>query len=497
MNRAARRIVRDLDQWLSSHAATRYPAEAKWLSGPDARHCLENLFHARENWLNSPDPTWWRSGDPHRLLIDTAGPRLTDVHGLSEHGVTILRALFDFLDDTDRFHPASTRTATLHKELTRAAAKYPSAMADESTWRLAKRIFTAIIAEDVDTTDDTAIDAWTAEFSKAPADRRRTVLGDLTDRQPELLIAEFAIRDSQVAAIAPGAPIPEQFRHHHPDRCPDCTSSAYPAISLPTVDELAAAARTSTLLRQLVACGRWADTGRKVTKQANPTPADTRSLAADLGLDTPDSLKNPPDHLLLARRWRLALDLDVLRLHRTVVVPGPALRSAEQALDATADPQQTLDLYQELFDAAVTDPTHPGRSPIPPELDELLRPLAPRALGELYRQNRPTDLHNLIEKLLYDHDLPSADPTLETFVRARTRHGLLAAAEAGAVTVTVPEDAEVDDLQRRSAAALGEPIWAVFPIPDTQIDLTHLGRYIVRENLLAEGLTAPLLEPAH
>src|SRR6266496_4353862 len=94
--------------------------------------CLELLLEARHNWLNSPDPTLWKTGDAHRLLIDTAAPRLTALRGLTEHGATALRMLVDFLDETDRFHPGSMRAAALRRELDRAAAKFPAAMADES-----------------------------------------------------------------------------------------------------------------------------------------------------------------------------------------------------------------------------------------------------------------------------------------------------------------------------------------------------------------------------
>lgn len=69
------------------------------------------------------------------------------------------RAYFDFLEDTDRFHSASMRTAAPLKELGRAAAKFPAAMADRSRWRLAKAVFTAILAEGVDESDDAAVAA--------------------------------------------------------------------------------------------------------------------------------------------------------------------------------------------------------------------------------------------------------------------------------------------------------------------------------------------------
>jgi hypothetical protein len=304
-----------------------------WLPNGNAVCCLEVLLEARENWLNSPDPTLWKSGDAHRLLIDTAAPRLTDAYRLTEYGPTVLRVLVDFLDDSDRFHPASMRIAVLRKELDRATAKFPAAMADEAVWRLAKRIFVAMRADGVDLADSAAVDAWAAAFSVAPTGRRQAVLGVLLDRQPELLACQFVIRGSQVAAIAPGVPVPQQLRRHDPVTCPDCLDAPVnPPVALAPINELADAARESALVRKMVVCGRWAGSGRVVTRQGFPSAADTRSLAGALGVEVGDSFRDPRDHLGLIRGWRPALDIDILRLHRTTVVAGRALAALERAV---------------------------------------------------------------------------------------------------------------------------------------------------------------------
>lgn len=100
-----------------------------WLPDEDAVCCLELLLQAREDWLGSPDPTPWRTGHAHRLLVDTRGA------------------------PTDR------------------------------CVRLVKRIFTAMRADGVDLTDGDTVDAW-AEFSTASPDRRYAGVGVLFDRQP-------------------------------------------------------------------------------------------------------------------------------------------------------------------------------------------------------------------------------------------------------------------------------------------------------------------------
>lgn len=502
LNRAAVRIVRDVREWLSDQTSNDAAVPADWQPGGNAVGSLEMLLQARQDWLNCPDPTLWRTGDAHRLLIDVAAPRLTNVHKLTEHGPAVLQILFDFLDATDRFHPASTRVVTLRKELGRASAKFPAAMADESVWRMAKRVFTAALADGVDPDDDDAVDRWAATFNAAPADRRRAVLGALLDRQPELLTAQFVIRDSQVAAIAPGAPIPPELRRHDPDTCPDCsTTPVNPPIALPADSELAAAARTSTLLRNMLACGRWATGGRGVTKHGFPSPANTRSLAAALGIEVADSVRDPRDHLGVLRTWWSALDADVVRLHRTEVIAGPALAALEQAMAGTAGPDHTLGVWKDIADIAVTGPTRrdtsDGRTA---ELAEFCRPWGPRALGELYRADAVVDVVDLVDALVTEYHGPAANEMLAMMVGAAVRTGLLAASEAGMATVQVPDDVALDPdmapMADGSGGILGEPTWAVLPIEGTRVELTPLGRYFVRLNLLAEGTHAPLLEPA-
>jgi hypothetical protein len=465
LNRAAVRIVRDVREWLfgqPDHGAAR----AEWQPGRNAISSLEILLQARQDWLNCPDPTLWRTGDAHRLLVDVAAARLTDVHRVSEHGPAVLQILFDFLEATDRFHPAAMRVATLRKELARAAAKFPAAMADESVWRLAKRVFTAMLADGVDPDDDDAVDGWAAAFSTASPQHRRDVLGPLLDRQPELLTAQFVIRNSQVAAIAPGRPIPQELRRHDPSTYPGCSATpANPAIVLPAVDELAAAARESAMLRNQLACGRWATSGQGVTKHGFPTPANTRTLVAALGFDVRDSVRDPRDHIGLLRNWSLALNAEVLQLRRTEVVAGPALATLEQAMADAADPNDTLGAWREIADVAVSEPTRRDtRDSRAAELSEFRQPWGPRALGELYRADDTVAVVDLVDTLVADHLGPAANEVLAMMTGVAVRTGLLAANEAGIVTVQVGDDIALDPeiapLVDDSGTVLGDPLWA-------------------------------------
>jgi hypothetical protein len=90
LNHASVRIVRDVREWLSGQADQNAP-DVDWLPNGNAACCLEMLLEARKNWLDRPDPTLWKTGDAHRLLIDTAAPRLTDAYQLTERGPTVLQ----------------------------------------------------------------------------------------------------------------------------------------------------------------------------------------------------------------------------------------------------------------------------------------------------------------------------------------------------------------------------------------------------------------------
>jgi hypothetical protein len=350
-------------------------------------------------------------------------------------------------------------------------------MADESVWRMATRVFTAMLADGVDLDDDDAADRWAAAFNAAPAERRRAVLGVLLDRQPELLTAQFVIRDDEVAAIAPGAPIPRELRRHDPHTCQDCGGTpANPPIVLPAVSELAAPARKSTLLQNMAACGRWAASGRGVTKHGFPTPANTRSLAAAIGIEISDSVRDPRDHLGLLRSWWLALDAEVVQLHRTEVVAGPALAAVEQAMADTADPDHTLGVWKDIADIAVTGPMVAKDSRVA-ELDEFIRPWGPRALGELYRADDAVTIADLVDALHTEYHGPAANEMLAKMTGVAVRTGLHAATEAGMAIVQVPADVGIDpdisSLVDGSGGILGAPAWAVTTIEGTRVELHH------------------------
>jgi hypothetical protein len=122
---------------------------------------------------------------------------------------------------------------------------------------------------------------------------------------------------------------------------------------------------------------------------------------------------------------------------------------------------------------------------------------APRSLGLLYTAiagGEPADLEALTDQLLdeYEFRLPPDDQGLFAGMAAVSIRQVLAdLAHHGAVTVT-GTGGEPDARHAATAALLGVATWAVHPEPGRAVGLTDLGRYLVRQRLLAENADAPL-----
>jgi hypothetical protein len=225
--RVRQRLVATFVEWASRQGLAPPPPEAC----ADYRNRLEILLQGREVYLGKSDPTWWKSGDVHALLMDYAVPRQVDLWHLAEHGVDALRQFIQFLDATDRLHPASAKPAVLRKELNRLTSKYPAAMADRRRYRLAKRIFTAMATQGLrPDADPQQLDRWAEEFNAQDRSGRRTVLGEMVD-EPGYATGRLLIHGEQVA-IVPSEKITKHMVW--PDApCECCTPASYPPITVP------------------------------------------------------------------------------------------------------------------------------------------------------------------------------------------------------------------------------------------------------------------------
>jgi len=469
-------------------------------AGRQWRDRITILLQGRADYLDRPDPTRWRSGDVHELFITYVVPRQVDAWGLAEHGLDSVRGFLRFLDATDRLHPASTRVPTLLKELDRLAPKYPATMADTSRWRLAKRVFTAILADGITLeADPAALDTWAERFSARDPDSRRVVLGELMDQHPGYGTGRLLIHDGQVAMLAPGTPPAKHLVWPGVACGCGCERHAqFPVVSLPDPATLARQVATdgAGLLRGLAAVAAWAgEEGKSIDGRGDVRKADRPAVLAALGL--PGSLDRPREIPALTRVWRLAIEFDVIQLRRTRVVPGAGARLVADALAGDGVPDRTLDLWTGLADALIHPPEPPTLPKSGEHLRDWLQPWMPRFLGIVYATTaagESADLDLLTEQLLdeYAHRLPPGDPDLFAgLAAAAVRNALSDLADHGAVTVTEALD-DHDPRLVAAAAELGMTAWALNPQPGLGVGLTDLGRYLVRQRLLAENANAPL-----
>ncbi len=500
--RIRQRTVSDFTQWAADlHLLpASADAEKQW------RQRIAILLDGRADFLNKPDPTLWKSGDVHELLMVHVVTRQFDTWDLAERAPSAVREFLCFLDQTGRLHPASTRVRTLLKELDRLAPNFPAAMADSSRWRLAKRVFTAMVSDGVQLEDEAEVDCWAEQFSARGPAERRGVLGELMDSEPGYGAAKLLVHEGQVALLEPGTPVSKHMVWRDaPCDCPD-HGGEYPPVALPGKAELAqmVPGYGSGVLRRLVEFGRWAgDDGRPVDKRGELARDSLRAAAAALDLPS-DGISRPYDLPALAKLWRLSLDFGVLALRRTRVIAGPGLHLAEQVLRGDAEPGEALTLWAGLYDELLFPDPAPAAVESTEAVGDWLQIWPPRIFGLLYRLGPDSDwaqLDDVTAQLLddYAHLIPPADSAVFTELASlAARQPLADLAEHGAVEIS-PPPAELQERfpvpAREGARKLGTQLWTLFPLPGIRIRLTDLGRYVARERLLAEGARVPLAEP--
>jgi hypothetical protein len=265
-------------------------------------------------------------------------------------------------------------------------------------------------------------------------------------------------------------------------------------VRLPPTSELAAAARTCPILSRLVAVGRFSRAGRPLNNKGELGKQDTEALASVLGLTLTLGKRGQNSHPAMAELWHGAVAAQLLRVGRSSVGAGPALPKAEAMLAGDAPDEPSLRLWRELFEVMVSEPDARLLETVPRDFTRWW--WAPKALTRLYRLGR-VDLDELVKALLPERG--AGDRSGENMlpkvadVLIRTRMNL--ALRLGALTATYEADLFASSLepdQSREVELLDVEPWVLHPKPGVELELTALGRYAVRENLVAEGADAPL-----
>ncbi|MBT2209740.1 MULTISPECIES: hypothetical protein [Actinomadura] len=232
-----------------------------------------------------------------------------------------------------------------------------------------------------------------------------------------------------------------------------------PPVRLPAEGELAAAVRASELTGRAVALAEWAD-GRALTEHDQLTEADAEAARDALGMKLTRGYAQVEDEGALERLWWAAVEAEVISVADGAAGPGPALEGLRSADDAAL-----LAAWLPLFDAVVV-PEHDPEDGL--DAMELVQNEMTGVLIHLYEQEEPTSPHDLLQALR-EHVGESYDLSDEDAMS-----GLVA-------------DAFLLEL-----GALQE--WGIVEVAgDGGRALTPLGVWGVRELLLADGFTAPLV----
>lgn len=224
-----------------------------------------------------------------------------------------------------------------------------------------------------------------------------------------------------------------------------------PPVRLLPIPELAAAARESGLLRDALGLGAFV-AGRDLDDD-QLSGEDVEAAAAQLGIPTPRAVDGEIPEI-----ERL---LDALSDNELIEVENGTATFNEPEL---TDDEAALQAWVSLFDSVVTSEFEEGEALSPVEV---VQSELPSVLLHMYEHGGTTGLGELIVDLL-EHIQESYD-----------------IADGGALAQGVPESLrlELEDLER----------WGVVFLDEAQAGLTPLGVFAVRELLLAEGYTAPLI----
>ncbi|TMR06684.1 hypothetical protein ETD83_03695 [Actinomadura soli] len=231
-----------------------------------------------------------------------------------------------------------------------------------------------------------------------------------------------------------------------------------PPVRLASEADVADAVRRSRLTESVLALARW--TGeRPLTEHDTLTDSDAEAAAHALGLEAPRSHGQMEDAGELERLWWAAVEAKVITAEDGAAKPGPSLEGLQSEDDSTL-----LATWLPLFEAMVV-PEHDYADGL--DAVELVQNEMTGVLIHLYEQEEPTEPETLVGALL-DH-----------------------VAEAYDLTDGETMPALVSDAFFLELATFEE--WGVVETSGKARELTPLGVWAVRELLLADGFSAPVV----
>jgi hypothetical protein len=457
-------LLRRCGTWAETHGLV--------MSLPPAETLLDSRHFSSDGRLG-----YWTPAQVRRALLEWIPEKITAPDEDLLDAPETLRTLLRYLDAHGLRDPRGTAVQENESAIDAAAKQFADAIGDRERYGMAKTVAMSARDRGVDIGDPAALTAFLDNVREGRVVLDEDLLGRVLKRQ--------------LGRSAPG-----QERKF-----------AQLPVSLPTPEELTAAAGRSKVVAQLRAFAEWLGrSGRALTPAGNIRPADARELIAllgtgDEGLRFRSAAELPGLDLIVnwAKKARL------LRKQGTRLVPVAKARPV--LADAGALWQRAFEAAFDLGDA-VCRPLWADEPPSPVRL--LYDVIVPDVLAAIYSMDEPVPVARLAEPVretVRAHfDVDSLSPLSQTGLHGRVdndvEHIFDAFEALGAVTSThgVASAVFAEDLDEGSdmadrpfsderAAALRERLAE----PGRMVSLTPLGTRAMRQRMLAEGREAGLV----
>jgi hypothetical protein len=457
-------LLRRCGAWAETHGLV--------MSLPLAETLLDSRHFSSDGRLG-----YWTPAQVRRALLEWIPEKVTAPDEDLLDAPETLRTLLRYLDAHGLRDPRGAAVQENESAIDAAAKQFADAIGDRERYGMAKTVAMSARDRGVDIGDPAALTAFLDNVREGRVVLDEDLLGRVLKRQ--------------LGRSAPG-----QERKF-----------AQLPVSLPTPEELTAAAGRSKVVAQLRAFAEWLGrSGRALTPAGNIRPADARELIAllgtgDEGLRFRSAAELPGLDLIVnwAKKARL------VRKQGTRLVPVAKARPV--LADAGALWQRAFEAAFDLGDA-VCRPLWADEPPSPVRL--LYDVIVPDVLAAIYSMDEPVPVARLAESVwetVRAHfDVDSLSPLSRTGLHGRVdndaEHIFDAFEALGAVTSThgVASAVFAEDLDEGSdmadrpfsgerAAALRERLAE----PGRMVSLTPLGTRAMRQRMLAEGREAGLV----
>jgi len=457
-------LLRRCGTWAETHGLV--------MSLPLAETLLDSRHFSSDGRLG-----YWTPAQVRRALLEWIPEKVTAPDEDLLDAPETLRTLLRYLDAHGLRDPRGAAVQENESAIDAAAKQFADAIGDRERYGMAKTVAMSARDRGVDIGDPAALTAFLDDVREGRVVLDEDLLGRVLKRQ--------------LGRSAPG-----QERKF-----------AQLPVSLPTPQDLTAAAGRSKVVAQLRAFAEWLGrSGRALTPAGNIRPADARELIAllgtgDEGLRFRSAAELPGLDLIVnwAKKARL------VRKQGTRLVPVAKARPV--LADAGALWQRAFEAAFDLGDA-VCRPLWADEPPSPVRL--LYDVIVPDVLAAIYSMDEPVPMARLAEPVwetVRAHfDVDSLSPPSQTGLHGRVdndvEHIFDAFEALGAVTSThgVASAVFAEDLDEgfdmadrpfsdERAAALRKRLAE----PGRMVSLTPLGTRAMRQRMLAEGREAGLV----